>query len=135
MKKIVLLVILFAAAATQISAQEAGTKANQPDTLRFAGSKSDSTEYELIVSDPGFHPWFISNSKPEWYHEKSYYELKNRFFVTNWNNQVNQTLGRPPFEYYIDYEPTIDYGLDLNYKLYWYFRYVEDKFGINLGIN
>ncbi len=36
------------------------------------------------------------------------------------------------YDSYIDYNPNIDYGLDLNYKLYYYFRYFEEKHGIRL---
>ncbi len=33
---------------------------------------------------------------------------------------------------YIDYRPNIDYGLDLNYKLYYYFKYFEERNNIRL---
>jgi hypothetical protein len=36
------------------------------------------------------------------------------------------------YESHIDYDALTDYGLDLNYKLYNYFRFVEDEYGINL---
>jgi hypothetical protein len=33
---------------------------------------------------------------------------------------------------WINYQPQIDYGIDVNRKLYWYFRFVEDYYGIRL---
>jgi hypothetical protein len=35
-------------------------------------------------------------------------------------------------ESYIDYRPNIDYGIEVNRKLFWYFKYVKSKYGINL---
>ncbi|MFP4470185.1 MAG: DUF6146 family protein [Bacteroidales bacterium] len=132
-KYVFVLAMIFLTGMFQVSAQEAEPKKALPDTLQVSGN--DTTEYELIVSDPGFHSWFLTNARPKWYHEKPFYEMKNRFFVTAWNDSVTQTMARPPYEYYIDYNPQIDYGLDLNYKLYWYFKYVEAKYGVNLGID
>ena len=132
-KYVFVLAMIFLTGMVQVSAQEAKPEKVRPDTLKVSGN--DTTEYELIVSDPGFHSWFLTNARPKWYHEKSFYEMKNRFFVTTWNDRVTQTMARPPYEYYIDYNPQIDYGTDLNYKLYWYFKYVEAKYGVDLGID
>ncbi|MFY9144982.1 MAG: DUF6146 family protein [Bacteroidales bacterium] len=95
-------------------------------------SLSDSIYYELIVFDVAFDNWMTTNSRPVWYYEKEYYEAKNRNYIISWNNLVKQNMFRPPFEYEIDYEPAIDYGIDLNWKLFWYFKYLEQKLGIKL---
>ncbi len=132
MRKIFFLAVVFLVAlCIPVSAQNSEKPQNQPDTLNIA--KNDSTEYELIIIDPGFQNWFITNARPKWYHADFYYELKNRMYVATWNSQVQQTMGRPPFEYYINYDPNINYGLELNYKLYWYFKYIESTYGIDLG--
>ncbi|HPE33266.1 MAG TPA: DUF6146 family protein [Bacteroidales bacterium] len=93
----------------------------------------DSTEYELIVSDAEFENWLITNSRPVWYHENDYYRFKNRLYVVNWNNRVRQAMYRPPYDYEIEYDPSVDYGVEVNWKLYWYFKYLEQKLGIDLG--
>ncbi|NCC74409.1 MAG: hypothetical protein EOM06_13590 [Sphingobacteriia bacterium] len=94
---------------------------------------TDSTEYELIVSDAEFENWLITNSRPVWYHENDYYRFKNRLYVVSWNNRVRQAMYRPPYEYEIEYDPSVDYGVEVNWKLYWYFKYLEQKLGIDLG--
>lgn len=100
------------------------------DSLQIA--RTDSTQYELLVTDIGFETWFITNSRPVWYHENDYYRSKNHRSVVSWNNKVRQAMYRPPFEYEIEYNPAIDYGVEVNWKLYWYFRYLEQKIGITI---
>ncbi|NCA85823.1 MAG: hypothetical protein EOM83_09645 [Clostridia bacterium] len=94
----------------------------------------DSTEYEITIIDPGFDSWLITNAKPRWYYSNEYYHNKNIFLVSKWNNRVRETMHREPFENLIDYSPNIDYGLEVNYQLYWYFRYIENEYNIDLGI-
>jgi thioredoxin-related protein len=86
---------------------------------------SDSTEYELIIFDPGFETWYLSHSKPDWYHSKDYYETWNRQYVTAWNSKAMDMRYSRFFESTIDYDPFVDYGLELNHKLFYYFMYVE----------
>jgi hypothetical protein len=91
----------------------------------------DSLEYRLIVSDPGFETW-LATQKPENYYSKNYYEQKNRLYVTEWNYRYMTISNNGFYESYINYSPSIDYGLDLNYKLYYYFRYFEEKNHVRL---
>jgi hypothetical protein len=36
------------------------------------------------------------------------------------------------YENYIEYNPRIDYGIDINYKLYYFFKYFEETNHISL---
>jgi hypothetical protein len=105
-------------------------KTVQKDSVAIA--QGDTTEYELMVFDIGFENWLHTHSKPKWYYEKEYYRSQNNRYVSSWNSKVRSTMGRPPFEYEIDYDQKVDYGLELNWKLFWYFRYLEEKLGIKL---
>jgi hypothetical protein len=91
----------------------------------------DSIQYELIVYDPGFDTWLATRPSREFY-SKEYYELKNRFYVSEWNYRYTTSQNTDLFGWYIDYDNNIDYGLDLNYKLYYYFRYFEESNRIKL---
>ena len=55
--------------------------------------------------------------------------------VMNWNNRVVQPqLWNPNlYELPIDYDPSIDYGYEVNYKLYNYFIYFQRKYNQRLG--
>lgn len=82
---------------------------------------SDSTEYELVVFDAGFETWFQQRSQPAWYHSKPFYKSWNQRFTDRWNALVR--TGRPGYDTEINYNPAIDYGLELEHKLYYFFKY------------
>lgn len=89
----------------------------------------DDEEYDLTIIDSGFQSWFSSYAKPINYYSKSYYESQNRRYVSSWNELYQRTAGAGPFGNYVDYRFTEDYGLELNYELFWYFKYIETMFG------
>jgi hypothetical protein len=112
--------------------QAAGT--SRPDKIEFARAEGDSTEYELLIIDPGFDSWFMKNWRPMWYYTEDYLATWNLQYVTAWNQRVRNPLGQGdpatnPFIMEIDYRPGIKYGLELNFKLYQYFRYVDETWG------
>ncbi len=93
----------------------------------------DSIEYEIIIFDAKFDTYLASIAKPKGFYSNSYYKSWNIRYVQVWNERHLDPLKFGDFyESYIDYDALTDYGLDLNYKLYNYFRFVEDEYGINL---
>ena len=109
-------------------------RSDKPRKIELAPNNQDSTEYELIIIDPGFQSWFNSNQKPVWYFSKDYLASWNYQYVVAWNAKVRDPLfmvnsADNPFILEIDYRPHIDYGLELNHKLYHYFRYIEATWG------
>lgn len=91
----------------------------------------DTVKYDLIIIDPGFETWLSMKPSKEVY-SKEYYEQKNRLYVSEWNQRYLTSGNNDLYETYIDYSPNIDYGLDLNYKLYYYFRFFEETNHIRL---
>ncbi len=91
---------------------------------------NDDLEYEIIIIDPGFKTYLLSQAKPANFYSQSYYETKNKFYVIEWNKRVNNPLAYNPniYENVIDYDFNINYGLDVNYKLFNYFKFVEYKY-------
>jgi hypothetical protein len=94
--------------------------------------QNDSTEYELIIFDPGFESWFITHSHPVWYYSQDYFENWNQQYVTAWNAKVMTPRYSRYFESTIDWDPFTDYGLELNHKLFYYFQYVERMLKIEI---
>lgn len=92
--------------------------------------KSDSISYELVILDPGFESWFVSHARPVWYHSQSYLETWNLQYVSAWNSKTTSGRNNRFFETFIDYRPNVDYGLELNHRLFYYFQYVEKKLKI-----
>ncbi len=93
---------------------------------------SDSTEYELIIMDPKYDT-FLATQPQKNYYSNSYYQNWNIQYVVEWNIRHSNPLRYGDFyETQIDYSPDIDYGIDLNYKLYNYFLFIDKEYGIKL---
>ncbi|WP_452220767.1 DUF6146 family protein [Lacinutrix salivirga] len=100
------------------------------DTLKISG---DNLEYDIIIIEPGFNAWLISTAQPEGYYSQSYLETKNQFYVNAWNNRViSSNFNRNLYEMQINYDRNIDYGYEVNYKLYNYFIFFQNKYNQNL---
>lgn len=102
-------------------------QATEQDTVKIA---NEELEYEIIIIEPGFNGWLESRARPEGYYSQSFMENRNRIYVIEWNNRVLQPMRYNPrlYELQIDYDPTIDYGYEVNYKLYNYFIYFQLKY-------
>lgn len=97
--------------------------------------KSEETEYEIIIIEPGFYTWLQSIARPEGYYSQHFLENRNNLMVINWNQRVLQPQRFNPnlYELQINYNPSIDYGYEVNYKLYNYFIYFQRKYNQRLG--
>jgi hypothetical protein len=97
--------------------------------------KDEETEYEIIIIDPGFFTWLNSIARPEGYYSQSFLENRNAIMVTNWNIRATQPLIYNPdlYQMPINYDQNIDYGYEVNYKLYNYFIYFQRKYNQRLG--
>ncbi|HNQ26303.1 MAG TPA: DUF6146 family protein [Aquaticitalea sp.] len=106
----------------------------EQDTVRIA---NDDIGYEITIIDPGFNSWLITNARPEGYYSQEYLENRNIQYVTEWNIRVLQPQRYNPnlYEMQINYEPGIDYGYEVNYKLYNYFIYFQLTYNQRLGGN
>lgn len=96
-------------------------------------SNADSTEYELVVFEPGFDNWFETNRKPLWYYSHNYYKQWNSLYVREWNSRVNEPGSEQPFDNLIDYNFEVDYGKEIDFELFWYFIFIEDKYNLKLS--
>lgn len=100
---------------------------SQNDTLRIA---NDELEYEVIIIEPGFNTWLAATAQPRNYYSQSYLETKNRIWITEWNNRVQQPFRYNPnlYEMTIAYSPTINYGYEVNYLIYNYLVFFQNTF-------
>ncbi len=108
----------------KINTSTSEVKTATQDTVRIA---NDELEYEILIIEPGFNFWLESIAKPEGYYSQGFLESRNILYVTEWNNRVFQPQRYDPrlYELSIDYNPSIDYGYEVNYKLYNYFIYFQ----------
>ncbi|TYA71525.1 DUF6146 family protein [Seonamhaeicola marinus] len=102
------------------------------DTVRIA---NDDLEYEIIIIDPGYATWLATQARPEGFFSQQYMENRNNIYVIEWNQRVLQPLRFDPdlYELQINYNSRIDYGYEVNYKLYNYFIYFQMRYNQRLG--
>ena len=139
MKKIIYLllvsVFIFNCNTSKTSASKKDERlanAKQSDTVTIA---NDELEYEIIIIEPGFNSWLASRAKPEGFYSQQYLETRNYQYVIEWNQRVMQPQRFNPslYEMQIDYQSSIDYGYEVNYKLYNYFIYFQLTYKQRLG--
>jgi hypothetical protein len=106
-------------------------KIDRKDRLLSDTIRSDSLFRELIIIDPGFDSWLITQPPMDFY-SKEYYRQWNIKYVTEWNRRYMSGRNWGMYESYIDYDPNIDYGLVINYRLFNYFRYFEETNRVRL---
>lgn len=94
------------------------------DTIRIA---NDELEYEILILEPGFQSW-LATQPPMGHYGIYHLESNNRRFVLEYNNRVINYKSRKLYEQEINYEPTVSYGLEVNYLLYNYFIYFQQKY-------
>jgi hypothetical protein len=128
MKKTVFIILVIMAA---IHTDGFSQKKTDRFQLKADTLSADSLQYELIVMDPGFDSWLATRPPMDFY-SKEYYALRNHLYVSEWNQRYLTSRNRDLYESYIDYDNNTDYGLELNYKLYYYFRYFEETNHIRL---
>ncbi|MDD4777350.1 MAG: DUF6146 family protein [Fermentimonas sp.] len=123
---VVLLMISCSGPKGVVKIESNGNEITQTESM----NEEDSVKYELIVMDQEFDTWYILQDSPARYRSQQYYESWNRQYVSAWNSLAMTPGRRSFFQTIIGYEPNIDYGFELNHKLFYYFQYVEHKLGI-----
>lgn len=109
------------------------TVKNTPKTSAIVEKNSqDSTEYELVIIDNHFENWYLLNYSDAKDRTDEYYHNKNLVAVSNWNEYFRGGKYTGVIDSYIFYEPHIDYGIEVNRRLFWYFKFVEDYYKIKL---
>ena len=128
MKKQVLLMILMTALIWACSTPKGIVRVEKSEEV----TASDSLEYELVTFDGKFESWYIMQNVPSRFRSQQYYENWNHQYVNAWNYNSTQAGKSNFFEYIHGYDPTVDYGFELNHKLFYYFQYVENVLKIQI---
>jgi hypothetical protein len=102
------------------------------NSVTLAKNSEDSTEYKILIIDPHFDQWYLLNFNEAKDHSIEYYRTNNMTAVVTWNNYFRTGQYGEVIDSYIEYWPDVDYGIEVNRKLYWYFKYIESNYGIRL---
>lgn len=93
----------------------------------------EEEEWEIIVFDAGYEGFLATQHAKEFYSESSL-KVKNTMMVAEWNYRYRLPSAYNPniYEVSIDYRPMTDYGLEFEYRLYMFFRFMEKEHSISL---
>jgi len=95
-------------------------------------SVEDSLEYALETFDGKFESWYQLHNSPAMYRSQQYYENWNRQYVSAWNYNAVSGQKNSFFEPIVGYEFNVDYGIEINHELFYYFQYVEQVLKIQI---
>ena len=95
----------------------------------------DSVEYDVEMFDSKFDTWYQIQDSPAKYRSQQYYENWNRQYINAWNAKCAAPPSGWGFDPVIGFEPNVDYGFELNHKLFYYFQYVENVLKIKIMPN
>ncbi len=109
----------------------AGDYETDTDTINlneFVVNENDTTEYELIIFDPRFSSWYVRESRPVDFYMESYLKRWNNILTDQWNQLVHSSRRRDCVpQVYLDYDTDIDYGMQFNHKLFYYFKHMHQN--------
>ncbi len=111
---------------TSMEKQQIDTNVSEVDTIKI---ENEALEYEITIIEIGFESWLATQRSENFYTQQTL-ESKNNFYVIEWNQRVMSPNRYNPNLYtmFIDYNPTIDYGMEVNYLLYMYFKFFQVKY-------
>ncbi len=115
---------------TAVSIPQEEQTVMQGDTVRIA---NDSLDYEIIIIEPGFNTWLISQL-PRGVRSQAAMDIVNDRKVIEYNLRVNQPLRFDPqlYPFPIDYDSRTDYGYEVTYLLFNYFNFFEQRYNQRL---
>ncbi len=101
------------------------------DTIRIV---NEELEYEILIIDIGFNSWLVTQ-RPITYYSQPTLEIKNNLNVIEWNIRVMNPFryNSMLYEQTIEYRSGIDYGKEVNYMLYMYFKFFQEKYNQRLS--
>jgi len=124
---ILLFTLLSCSSYSSTSKQTTSTETQSTDEIiRITNNKN----FDITFKDSGFNSWLLKQDPKKNFYESSL-EILNTQYVNEWNNRADNpsmydsTLYSQRIEYQI--KTNQHYGLDVNYKLYMYFKFFEHK--------
>lgn len=100
------------------------------DTIKI---QNEELEYDIIILEVGFEAW-LATQKPRWYYTESLLENRNKYYVLEWNRRAGFPSQFDPLLYNqsINYQFNKDYGKEVNYLLFMYFEFFQQKYNQRL---
>ena len=109
-----------------VNTPDASISPKQTETIHITNNEG----FDVVFKDKGFYSWLKKQDSKKNFYESTL-EIRNSQYVAEWNKRVvnqnmyDSNLYSPIIHYEI--KPKNRYGLDVNYELYMYFKFFEEK--------
>ncbi len=88
--------------------------------------------YLTTIVDPYFDKWYQMNYSASMDRDGTYYKTSNYHAANNWNEYYRRGQYPNHISSMITYIPNADYDLEVDRRLYWYFKYMQQEYKIRL---
>lgn len=95
--------------------------------------QNEDGEWEIHVLDTNFDYFLSAVARPITMYSEEGLKTRNANLVTEWNSHFMSGRYRNIIESSIQYDPTENYGMAFEYKLYQVFAYVNWQYGLRLN--
>lgn len=102
------------------------------DKTAIAPAKNEDGEWDIDVIDSQYDYFLNAIARPINMFTETALKSRNSMLVTQWNSYYYSGRYRNIIESPIDYNPSENYGLRFEYKLYQVFGFVYWKYGLRL---
>ena len=136
LKHVFIIILIISGISCSTSKKAPSSRAIEPietsqDTIRIV---NEELEYEIIIFETGFDSWLVTQFPRSFYSNETL-AVKNNFLVVEYNIRVRDPMRYNSMLYVqlIDYRSNVDYGMEVNYLLYMYFKFFQQKYNQRLG--
>ena len=99
------------------------------DTITIA---NEALDYEIIILEQGFDRYLNTQPKIDYY-SLTFLESKNLFYSQEYNRRVRDIArSRDLYPQEINYNRNVHYGKEVNFLLFNYFQFFEQKYNQRL---
>ena len=136
LKNVFILILIISGISCSTTKKAPTSRAIEPvettqDTIRIV---NEELEYEIIIFEIGFESWLVTQFPRSFYSNQTL-AVKNYMMVIEYNIRVSDPMryNSMLYQQLIDYRSNIDYGMEVNYLLYMYFKFFQQKYNQRLG--
>ena len=136
LKNVFILILIISGISCSTTKKVPTSRAIEPvettqDTIRIV---NEELEYEIIIFEIGFESWLVTQFPRSFYSNQTL-AVKNYMMVIEYNIRVSDPMryNSMLYQQLIDYRSNIDYGMEVNYLLYMYFKFFQQKYNQRLG--
>lgn len=128
---IILFLFIIASCSTPRDLKSKSTT-NSTEAEDYVRIANDSLDYEIIIYDSFFRT-YLNRQQPGSFYDLDYLEAKNAQFINTFNRRAySLVFSKELYPNSINYEQNVHYGKEVNFLLYNYLIFFQEKYNQKL---